>query len=299
MERDARKNHHVSLELLELKKVESALYRKKAKVQWLKERDMDTKFFHSTVLVRKKYNTIRLLKDEEENQLETFEKMSYEMVKIFIGLIGTFDATMRCPLKGRLKDLLQYTFPVGVVGDLVKEVISEEIKEALFRQGNDKSPGPDGFTVWMVAPNQSTFIKVRSIVDNTLLAYEVLGLPEVFRGWVKACVITTIFFVLSMGFFKGARGVRHGNPLSPDLFVLIMDFISSLLDVVAHGGIFRFHPKCKRIPLNHLCFIDDLLIFCHGSIDTVIGVISVLDQFHKMSGLRLNVSKTEIYVCGI
>ncbi|KAE8735594.1 hypothetical protein F3Y22_tig00000340pilonHSYRG00720 [Hibiscus syriacus] len=132
---------------------------------------------------------------------------------------------------------------------------------------------------------------------------EAMGLPGQFCGWIKACVTTHQFSVSLngslVGFFKGARGVRRGDPLSPYLFVLVMNVFSSLLDVAAKRGVFKYHPKCKRISLTHLCFADDLLVFFHGSFDSVMGVLSTLETFYKLSGLRLNAMKTELYACGV
>ncbi|KAE8681581.1 hypothetical protein F3Y22_tig00111311pilonHSYRG00001 [Hibiscus syriacus] len=45
-----------------------------------------------------------------------------------------------------LKDLLRYSLPADKVDALVKDVTKEEIKEAFFSQGNEKSPGPDGYS---------------------------------------------------------------------------------------------------------------------------------------------------------
>ncbi|XP_039068831.1 uncharacterized protein LOC120215147 [Hibiscus syriacus] len=132
---------------------------------------------------------------------------------------------------------------------------------------------------------------------------EAMGLPGQFCGWIKACITTPQFSVSLngslVGFFKGARGVRQGDPLSPYPFVLVMNVFSSLLDVAAKRGVFKYHPKCKRISLTYLCFADDLLVFCHGSFDSVMGVLSTLETFYKLSGLRLNAMKTELYACGV
>ncbi|XP_038996678.1 uncharacterized protein LOC120121390 [Hibiscus syriacus] len=102
-----------------------------------------------------------------------------------------------------------------------------------------------------------------------------------------------------VGYFRGARGVRQGDPLSPYLFVLAMNVLSNFLNVSALKGIFKFHPKCKMIGLTHLCFADDLLIFCKASIDSIIGVQTVLDDFYSISGLKLNVSKCEMFFAGL
>ncbi|GMI99220.1 hypothetical protein like AT3G24255 [Hibiscus trionum] len=78
-----------------------------------------------------------------------------------------------------------------------------------------------------------------------------------------------------------------------------MNVLSSLLILSATQGIFQFHPKCKRVTLTHLCFVDDLLIFCKGNLDSILGVVSILDLFYDISGLKLNVAKIELFASGI
>ncbi|XP_039064795.1 uncharacterized protein LOC120210041 [Hibiscus syriacus] len=88
-----------------------------------------------------------------------------------------------------------------------------------------------------------------------------------------------------IGYFKGAKGLRQGNPLSPISFVMVMNILSKLLNNVAAKGIFSFHPKCKKICLIHLTFVDDLLIFYKGNLESVI--------------LKLNAAKCDIFIAGI
>ncbi|KAE8693577.1 hypothetical protein F3Y22_tig00110809pilonHSYRG00241 [Hibiscus syriacus] len=70
-------------------------------------------------------------------------------------------------------------------------------------------------------------------------------------------------------------------------------------NVAAKNGIFRFHTKCKETSLTYLCFADDLLLFCHGLLDSILGVVSILEKFYEFSGLRLNALKSELFVCGV
>jgi hypothetical protein len=59
-----------------------------------------------------------------------------------------------------------------------------------------------------------------------------------------------------------------------------MEGLSLLLgDAVSSNSQFDFHPRCRKLKLNHLCFVDDLLIFSAASIRSVKVIKDVLDDF--------------------
>lgn len=89
--------------------------------------------------------------------------------------------------------------------------------------------------------------------------------------------------------------MRQGDPLSPYLFVIVIEVLCRLLDSASSKKIFCYHPKCSRVKLTHLAFADDLLIFTKGTLDFVIGVQKVLDLFYLFSGLQVNNTKCEFF----
>ena len=130
-----------------------------------------------------------------------------------------------------------------------------------------------------------------------------LKIDPIFINWIKSC-LTSPWFSISFnggleGYFKGAREVRQGDPLSPYLFVIAMDILSKLLDAAAVHGVFDYHPKCKRTKLTHLCFVDDLMIFTKGNLESIVGIQNVLRLFYSYSWLQLNSDKSEIFSSGI
>lgn len=101
------------------------------------------------------------------------------------------------------------------------------------------------------------------------------------------------------GYFKGKRGLRQGDPLSPYLFVIAMNCLSFMLKKAAAQEGLQYHPNCERVKLTHLSFADDLLIFIGGSLKSVQHVLKVLHEFELRSGLKAIMEKTSFYASGL
>lgn len=96
------------------------------------------------------------------------------------------------------------------------------------------------------------------------------------------------------GYFKGSRGLRQGDPLSPNLFVIAMNCLSYMIKRAATQEGLSYHPNCKKIKFTHLYFVDDLLIFIDGSLKSVQHVLSFLHEFELRSGLKVSMQKTSL-----
>ncbi|XP_062103511.1 uncharacterized protein LOC133814585 [Humulus lupulus] len=94
-----------------------------------------------------------------------------------------------------------------------------------------------------------------------------------FISWIMVCLKGASYSLLLNGrlhgAFSGMKGLRQGDPISPLLFVLIMEYLTRLLLLASQQKEFRFHPLCKHLKLVNLCFADDLLLFCKGSYSSV------------------------------
>ncbi|KAL0373968.1 UNVERIFIED_CONTAM: Retrovirus-related Pol polyprotein from type-2 retrotransposable element R2DM [Sesamum radiatum] len=125
------------------------------------------------------------------------------------------------------------------------------------------------------------------------------GFLERFIAWIVECVTTPSFSVClngaPHGFFRGARGLRQGDPMSPYLFVLVMEVLSLLIrQIIEQDGGFTYHWKCEGIQMFQLGFADDLLLFSKADLPSVQIFKRALTIFADMSGLHANVHKSHL-----
>lgn len=160
----------------------------------------------------------------------------------------------------------------------------------------------------MVSPRCAMMIDISKAFDSVQWSFllntlKALGLPEKFIYWISLCVTTASFSVQVngelAGYFQSRRGLRQGCSLSPYLFVICMNVLSKMLDEAAAKGLIGYHPKCKNIGLTHLCFADDLMIFVEGSQRSVEGILKVFEDFDKMSGLKISLEKSTLFMAGL
>ncbi|KAL0293496.1 UNVERIFIED_CONTAM: Retrovirus-related Pol polyprotein from type-2 retrotransposable element R2DM [Sesamum radiatum] len=125
------------------------------------------------------------------------------------------------------------------------------------------------------------------------------GFPAQFIAWIMECVSTPSYSVcingLPHGFFSGARGLRQGDPMSPFLFVLVMEVLSLITQqIIDQDGGFSYHWRCGDIRLFQLGFADDLLLFSKAETASVLVFKRALTMFADLSGLHANIQKSHL-----
>lgn len=76
------------------------------------------------------------------------------------------------------------------------------------------------------------------------------------------------------------------------LFVLCMEYFSRVMLYVGKQLGFSFHPRCKSLPINHLCFADDVILFYKGDYRSVHLMLQGTQLFAATSGLKANPKKS-------
>jgi ribonuclease HI len=127
-----------------------------------------------------------------------------------------------------------------------------------------------------------------------------LGFAERWIHLMMTCVKTVSYSVLIHGKPYGritpTRGIRQGDPLSPYLFILCAEGLSSLLQTAEANGYISGLPITRGgTRLNHLFFADDSLLFCKANTLEWLHIQQILEMYEKASGQKLNMAKTSIF----
>ncbi|GJU89779.1 hypothetical protein Tco_1302202 [Tanacetum coccineum] len=123
-------------------------------------------------------------------------------------------------------------------------------------------------------------------------------------GWIMECVTSTSFSISIngglYGYFKGKRGLRQGDLMSPYLFTLAMEILTLMLNKrVRESKSFTYHWYYSKLNIINLCFADDLFLFAHGDANYARVIMDSLEEFKDASGLTLSLPKSTGYFCNV
>ncbi|KAI0492598.1 hypothetical protein KFK09_026872 [Dendrobium nobile] len=123
------------------------------------------------------------------------------------------------------------------------------------------------------------------------------GFPNMFVRWIYACIKDVWFFLCIdgalEGLFSSKFGLRHGCPLSPYLFSIVMDALSCLLDCNLHENSFEA-LSVGNYRLSHLMYVDDLILFGKADLNNYDKLSQTLKDFSLATGLNVNFGKSSI-----
>jgi hypothetical protein len=125
-----------------------------------------------------------------------------------------------------------------------------------------------------------------------------LGFGDKWFNWIQSCLRSSRGSIIINGSpteeFQFFKGLKQGDPLSPFLFLLIMESLHLLFQRVVDAGLFKGFKLSSSLTISHMFYLDDAIFigqWCDGNINTL---VSMLECFYSASGLRINMSKSKL-----
>jgi len=130
-----------------------------------------------------------------------------------------------------------------------------------------------------------------------------VGFGVQLTDWIMCCVSSLIFAVLingeAMYYFKSGRGLCQGCPLSPYLFIMIMEGLSLMFKKSISEGKITSIKVSKLIKIVHILFVDDVLIMSKENLSEWKEITDILQVFCLVTGMCINNSKTIVHYWGL
>eukprot|EP00253_Pinus_taeda_P024711 PITA_24711 len=188
----------------------------------------------------------------------------------------------------------------------------------------------------LVSGEQSGYVEGRQILDNIIQAQEVVhslsskrqagmimqldiakaydkvnwtymkrvliafGFDHNWVWWVMALVTSSSFSILVNGspskIFCPSRGLRQGDPLSPFLFILVIEGLGrSIKHAKVTGKINGLQLIENGQALTHQQFVDDIMLQGVPTVKEATAYKQIMNVFTMATGMGVNLSKSKIF----
>ena len=96
--------------------------------------------------------------------------------------------------------------------------------------------------------------------------------------------------------------MRQGDPLSPSLFVIVMEALSRMITAaIDNGQLFGFSVGSRLselVNISHLLFVDDTVVFCGVNSDHIQSIHALFVCFEAVLGLKVKMAKFVLVLVG-
>ncbi|GJY28925.1 RNA-directed DNA polymerase, eukaryota [Tanacetum coccineum] len=269
----------------------------KSKLKWAVEGDENSKFFHGIINKRRSQLAIRgifvegIWRTEPTTIKDTFFKH--------------FGEQFQEPAVHRFK--INFDFPKRVSQDqlieLERYVSRDEIRLAVWNCGNNKSPGPDGFTFEFFKKYWDLIGTDFCDADYLIDVLEAFGFGSTWCNWIRGTFSSAKASILVNGSpskeFSIHRGLKQGDPLAPYLFILVMESLHLSFLRVVNEGLFKGIQLSESVSISHLFYADDAMFIGEWSEGNLANILKILKCFYLASGLQINIHKSQVLGVGV
>ena len=174
----------------------------------------------------------------------------------------------------------------------------------------------------LISPLQFAFIPSRRGADNAIIMQELIhtisgkkgrlewgfiremlikiNLPHNIIKLIMSYVSTVSTSIVVNGgasdLILPSRGLRQGDPISPYIFIICMDFLVQLIEEKCSTNKWKpVRANRSGVAFSHLFFANDLILFAKANPKNCAAIREVLDLFCSKSSQSVNGAKSMVY----
>lgn len=306
----------VKLMSLGLASLSRTICRQRPRIRYLEEGDANTKFFQLQACHRNRKNVIPAL--QHDGTWFSADQAKADIIfEYYNGILGKpFSHEHSIRLDGLLPQL-----DLSTIDACFSE---QEVWDTIKCLPGNRAPGLDGFTglfykvAWPIIKtdvmnaihalwsldsrsfnllNDALLVLLRKHNAPTMLKdfrFQHIGFPRRWLDWTSILLSTASTRVLVNGRpgrrIAHARGQRQGDPISPMLFVIVMEVLNSLIKEADRRGVLT--PLPGQV-VNHRAspYADDLVVLLAPDPEDMSCLSQILHLFAEASGLVTNQEK--------
>ncbi|GJU36550.1 RNA-directed DNA polymerase, eukaryota [Tanacetum coccineum] len=279
---------------------------------------------HRIYLAEKFTNQLSLEQQEDLERNITIEEIKRAVCTFPRGCNSSFIALIP---KTQNAKVVKYFRPIRLIGSIYKIIAKILVNRLSFIIAD------------LIIDVQSAFVSNRQILDGPFILNELLSwckhkkfkatvfkvdfekafdsirldyLEDVLKkfsfgdkwcGWINCFLKSAMRSVLVNGSptseFQFYKGLKQGDPLSPFLFILIMESLHLSFKKVMNAGMFVGNPLDNSVTVSHLFDADDAIFVGKWDTSNINTILKVLKCFHMASGLKINLHKSKLMVIGV
>ena len=134
------------------------------------------------------------------------------------------------------------------------------------------------------------------IRDTLIRANLLTDLIDIIMSCISSVSTSILFNGECLEPIYPSRGIRQGDPLSPYIFILCMEYLGQLIEGKCNAHLWQPVKASRSGPaFSHLFFADDLVLFAKVDGTNCSTIRDVLDEFCNLSGQTISVTKLRVY----
>jgi hypothetical protein len=126
------------------------------------------------------------------------------------------------------------------------------------------------------------------------------GFSNEWISWTMSLISSSFFSILVNGVpsqpFSPSRGIRQGDPLSPFLFVIMVEGLGCYIKAsIQNGSLQGLHLHGLQPTTSHNQFVDDTMLLNTPTAQEANKLRSILNDFNEASETTFNLDKSQLF----